>query len=546
MSKVASYLQQHLSGEVLASESAREFFSTDASILRQKPNLVVYPRSTNDIRKVARFTWQLAEKGHVLPVTARGSGTDLSGAAIGRGVILVMPAHLNRILEIDTKQQLVRLQPGVNFKSLQETLNTHGLFLPAYPTSYEYSTVGGAIANNTAGEKSLKYGVMRDYVERLEVVLANGEVIETGPLTKKQLEQKKGLATMEGELYRAVDGLLSDNPDLANKLNLNVSKNSMGYALDQVAAKKGVFDLTPLFVGSQGTLGVISEAILRVEPYSPKTNLIMATFGDFENALDAIDRIVGMQPSALEMIDGRTLDMSRKQRGYLPANRLLSDDDSLPNYVLFIEFDDLKSSTRSKNAKRASKALQGLAERVVASDDYDEQQTIWSIRHSSSAITNYDQSGRAALPIVDDGIVPRQAFHQFIKAIYALFDKYHLEAAVWGHAGDANLHIQPLLDLRKLGDRQKVFKLMDDYHKIVLKLGGSLAAEHNDGRLRAPFNADQYGDEVVQEFEQLKKAFDPYGTLNAGVKVGTDTKQLVDMLRPDYSLAHLSEHLPRT
>ncbi|HET6622750.1 MAG TPA: FAD-binding oxidoreductase, partial [Candidatus Saccharimonadales bacterium] len=296
MNKVASYLQQHLSGEVLSSESAREFFSTDASILQQKPSLVVYPRSTNDIRKVARFTWQLAEKGHVMPITARGSGTDLSGAAIGRGVIMVMPAHLNRILEIDTKQRLVRLQPGVNFKSLQETLTTHGLFLPAYPTSYEYSTVGGAIANNTAGEKSLKYGVMRDYVERLEVILANGEVIETSPLNKKQLEHKKGLATMEGELYRAVDGLLSDDPTLIDKLILNVSKNSMGYALDQVTAKKGMFDLTPLFVGSQGSLGVISEAILRLEPYSPKADLIMATFSDFENALDAIDKLTSLAP----------------------------------------------------------------------------------------------------------------------------------------------------------------------------------------------------------------------------------------------------------
>src|ERR1700754_2035204 len=133
MNKVASYLQGHISGEVLISDAARDFFSTDASVLEVKPNLIVYPRSTNDVRKVARFAWQLAEKGHKLPITARGSGTDQTGAAIGSGMLMVFPAHMSRILEIDTKSRMVRLQPGVNFKSLQETLHTHGLFLPPYP-----------------------------------------------------------------------------------------------------------------------------------------------------------------------------------------------------------------------------------------------------------------------------------------------------------------------------------------------------------------------------------------------------------------------------
>src|SRR5687768_1653320 len=137
MNKVASYLQGHISGEVSVSEQVREHFSTDASILTMKPSMVVYPRTTNDVRKVARFTWQLAERGHVMPITARGNGTDLTGAAIGRGVILSLPTHLNKILELDTKQRLVRVQPGVNFKSLQETLHTHGLFLPPAPESYE-------------------------------------------------------------------------------------------------------------------------------------------------------------------------------------------------------------------------------------------------------------------------------------------------------------------------------------------------------------------------------------------------------------------------
>lgn len=547
MNKIASYLQQHITGEVLTSESARRFFSTDASVLEMKPSLIVYPRNTNDVRKVARFTWQLAEKGHSLPITARGSGTDQTGAAIGQGIIMVFPAHLNRILEIDTKQQLVRVQPGINFKSLQETLHTHGLFLPPYPASYTYSTVGGAIANNTAGEKSLKYGAMRNWVEKLEVVLANGEVIETGRISRREVDKKKGLATREGEIYRAVDGLLSDNADLVEAAqNLNISKNSVGYALADVRGRDGSIDLTPLFAGSQGTLGIITEAILRVAPYTPQTHLVVATFDSLESALDGVDAVRTLQPSAMEMVDDNLLNFVAKHSGEVTLQRILGEEAPTPKVVVFIEFDDVNGRARAKAAKKASKQLQQLAVHVIVSDDLEEQEKLWAIRHSAATVVNYDQSGKNALPIIEDGIVPRVAFQQYVTAVYALFERHRLEVALWGHIGDSNLHVQPLLDLRKLGDRQKVFKLMEEYYQLVVKLGGSIAAEHNDGRLRAPYVTLQYGGEVTQLFEELKKAFDPHATLNPGVKVGTTVKDLVDLLRKEYSLANLAEHLPRT
>ncbi len=183
---------------------------------------------------------------------------------------------------------------------------------------------------------------------------------------------------------------------------------------------------------------------------------------------------------------------------------------------------------------------------IASSDDHEEQEKLWALRHSAATVTNYDHDGKAALPIIEDGIVPQAAFHQYIAAVYELFKKYHLEVSLWGHAGDANLHMQPLLDLKKLGDRQKVFKLMDEYYRMVTKLGGSIAAEHNDGRLRAPFVAMQYGQELTDVFGQVKQVFDPHGMLNPGVKTGTDIKELVGMLRDEYSLVHLAEHLPRT
>lgn len=548
MNKVAAYLQGHLSGEVLVSDGARDFFSTDASILQIKPAMVIYPRTTNDVRKIARFTWQLAEKGHVMPMTARGSGTDQTGAAIGKGAIMVFPAHMNKILELDSKQKMARVQPGLNFKSLEETLHTHGLFLPPYPASYQYSTIGGAIANNTAGEKSLKYGQMRHWVDALEVVLANGEVIQTGRISRREVDKRKGLPSLEGEIYRAVDGILADNAELiaTYEQSIQVSKDSVGYALSQVRKKDGSIDLTPLIVGSQGTLGIVTEAILKAAPYTPHASLLVAAFDSLDSAIDAVEAVRPFGPSALEMVDRHLLEFVAKNNGVKNYQAVVGEDAPIPEILLFIEFDDTKDSIREKHVKKTIKLLQATAAGAVVASDPDEQQKLWGIRHSAAAVVNYDQGGKAALPIIEDGIVPLTAFRNFMSDVYELFAKHHLEAAIWGHAGDANIHLQPLLDLRKTPDRQKVFKLMDDYYKLVLKYGGSIAAEHNDGRLRAPYVASQVGQELADVFTQIKTAFDPHGTLNPGVKLGTSLKEVSTLLRESYSIAHLADHLPRT
>lgn len=546
MNKIAQYLQEHLDGEVLSSARVRSYFSTDASVFSIPPLMAVYPKNRNDVRKVARFTWQLAEKGHVLPITARGRGSDQTGAAIGRGITMVFPAHMSKLLEMDNKQRMVRLQPGLTFRALQETMKTHGCFLPPYPASLDYSTVGGALGNNSAGEKSLKYGSMRDWVEQLEVVLANGEMVHTTRISKRELNKKKGLSTFEGEIYRQVDGLITDNWELiqTHARARRVSKDSSGYALAEVKRPDGSFDLTPLFVGSQGTLGIITEAILRLAPYSPKSDLLVAEFGTLEAAHDAITELLKLKPSALEMVDKNLLDFVSKSQPNL-LKGLVSD--ASPALVLLVEFDDVAERQRHKATKKARKLLESVASRVTYSDDFEEQEKLWSIRHSAAAIINYGEGGLAALPVIEDGIVPHELFLQYVEKVYDLLKKNHVQGvALWGHAGDANVHMQPLLDLSRLSDRQKVFKLMNEYYDMVLKMGGSIAAEHNDGRLRSPYVEKQHGSEMYQLFEEVKKAFDPYGTLNPGVKLGTDLKMLGSVLRKEYSIEHLADHLPRT
>ncbi|MGH7239709.1 MAG: FAD-binding oxidoreductase, partial [Candidatus Saccharimonadales bacterium] len=271
MNKVGQYLQEHLIGEVVDSAEAIEFFSTDMSIFRVKPGLIVYPRNENDVRKTARFSWQLAERGRIVPITARGAGTDLSGAAIGDGVVMVLPAHLHHILDIDNRSGVIVAEPGANFAKVQQALEHAGRFLPPAPASAEYSTIGGAVMNNAGGEASFKYGNMRNFVRLVRLVLANGEVIDTGRVSKRELNKKLGLSTFEGEIYRALDTLIEENQELIKKLELKVSKNNAGYALNEVKRKDGSFDLTPLMVGSQGTLGIISEVTIDSETYSSDT-----------------------------------------------------------------------------------------------------------------------------------------------------------------------------------------------------------------------------------------------------------------------------------
>jgi FAD/FMN-containing dehydrogenase len=545
MNKIAHYLQEHVTGEVMTSNDARHYFATDASIFTMPPAVILYPRNENDVRKVARFTWQLAERGRVIPITARGGGSDQSGAAIGAGIMMVFPAHMNRILELDGKSGGVTVEPGINYAKLQQTLHTHNRFLPPYPASLEYSTIGGAIANNAAGEKSIKYGVTRDYVRGLRVVLANGEVIETKRLSKRELNKKLGLATFEGELYRNLDSLIEENSSLIKGIHRDVTKDSTGYALAQVKRKDGSFDLTPLIVGSQGTLGIVTEATLETEAHNPQTTLVVALFDDIQVAEQVVLELRKLpeMPSAIEMVDDHLLNFVQSHN----PNQLKDlVPQPLPKIVMLIEFDSQSERMQKRLMKKAVKILNKYQVTYQVETDQHKKEDLWKIRHSAATVTSYGDGGARALPIIEDGIVPVERFKEYLEAVYALFKKYNLQAAVWGHAGNANLHMQPFLDLAQLGDRQRLFRLLDEYYDLVIKLGGSTSGEHNDGRLRGPYLEKLYGADVYDLFVKVKQVFDPYGTLNPGVKVGVSIDDIKPLLRQEYNLDHFYQHMPRS
>lgn len=545
MSKVAHYLQEHLQGEVLTTPAIRKYFSTDGGVFSVTPSLVVYPRNESDVRKAARFSWQLAERGRIIPITARGLGTDQAGAAVGTGMMMVFPSHMNRVLEFDGKSGDVVIEPGINYGKLQQTLHTHGRFLPPFPSSIEFSTVGGAIANNAAGEKTVKYGATRDFVKSLRVVLANGELIETKRLSRRELSKKMGLTSFEGEVYRALDALIEENKQLINDTQLNVTKNSAGYALNQVKRKDGSFDLTPLFVGSQGTLAIVTEATLSTAPYNPETTLIAAYFDDLQVAESVLAEIHRLPetPSAIEMVDKHLLDFLDRHN----PNQLKGIvDKPFHNLIVLIEFDNGNQRIQKKMAKRTTKILSKAQIPYRLETDEHEKEKLWQIRHSAAAVISHSEGNVKALPIIEDGVVPAEKFHQYLSNVYDMFAKYDLQAAVWGHAGDANIHMQPFLDLSQVGDRQKVFKIIDEYYNMVISLGGSTSGEHSDGRLRAPYLPKLYGEALYGVFKKTKAIFDPHGTLNPGVKIDVTVDDIRPLLRHEYSMEHLAHHLPRT
>jgi len=543
MSKIAHYLQEHLTGEVSASPEVRRHFAHDASILRQAPAIVVYPRGESDVRKTASFCWQLAERGRPVPITARGGGSDTSGAAIGSGIMIVFPAHMNKILELDPKKQQIIVEPGSTFDKIEQTLFTHGLFLPSYPASQQYATIGGGIANNAIGEKSVKYGATGDYVQRLRVVLANGEVIETGPLHRRELNRKLGLASLEGEIYRSLDKLIEENGQLIAGLP-GVSKarrSSVGYNLAAVKTKKG-FDLTPLFVGSQGTLGIVTEATLKVIPHNPITNLALVSFDKLEDFHDALPRILELGPSIYDMVNKATIEQVVKINphqldGVMPV----------PNAAihLFIEFDEEKSADQKKSIKKLGKILERSSTDWILADNLEDQQKIRKVRESVATILTEPSGQTKAVPVAEDIAVPVENLVDFLRQVNDIYTAAGMRPAVWGSAGDGVVRMHPMLDLSQTGDRQRLFKLADAVYAAALKLGGTVSASHGEGRVRAPYSLYMYGEQGMGLMRQIKKIFDPHNILNPGVKTAS-REEIKALLRGDYNQAHRHEHLPRS
>lgn len=543
MSKVAHYLQEHLLGEVTASAEVRKHFAHDASILRLAPAIVVYPKNESDVRKTARFAWQLAQRGKPVSITARGGGSDTSGAAIGNGILLVFTAHMNKLLALETSKGYVVTEPGITYEKLEQTLYTHGYFLPPYPSSQYLATIGGGLANNAIGEKTVKYGSMGLYAERLRVVLANGEIIETGPLKPRELNRKMGLSTFEGQIYRELDALLEESEELIARERARYKSvyTSVGFNLFDVKSKEG-FNLTPLLVGSQGTLGVITEATLNIVPHNPLTQMSLASLMGLDELRDVLPKILELKPSVLDTVNREALALIAKVNPNLLAGALSEPKAAIH---IFVEFDDQKDTVRKRKTKALRRIINKTSGLFKSSDKPEEQAVIWKLRQSVSAIITQSYGQAKAVPIAEDVSVPIANLADFLQQSGEIYKQSGLTPAAWGPAGIGVVRMQPLLDLAQLGDRQKLFKLSEAIYQLAITLGGSISASAGDGRVRAPYSHWQYGPELHELMQKAKAIFDPHNILNPGVKTAS-LNNVKNLMRSEYDLGHHHEHLPRS
>ncbi|NCU37481.1 FAD-binding oxidoreductase [Candidatus Saccharibacteria bacterium] len=537
MSKVAAYLRGHLAGEVSTRTDVREAMSTDLGVLKIMPEMVIYPRTTNDIRKVCRFAWQLASKGHALSLTVRGAGTDTTGASIGSGIVLATTAHMNKLFEYDAKQKLIRLQPGATVATLNQALSLYGTSVQSLAGSHQFGTIGGAIACAVAGPLAGKYGTIERAVEQLEVVLASGDVIQTGRINKRELNKRKGIQGFEGDIYRGIDGVLEEYGEVLDQLRSN---DAAGYnSIADVKQKDGSFDLTPLFVGSQGTLGIITEMIVRAEFRSLNYGVASLVFADSNVARDALDDLCKMSPAFVEYFDASLFDTAaahgHSYEFYETANQ--SQKAEAVVIVGFDEFNDRQRNKRLKKVERMFIKTEGIA--VVAADGSAAEDIL-----SALDIVQYtaipDHAQQSSPAILNGFHVPTERLEEFMLSIADLAKKEHVELPLAGHVYTNTYGVYPTLELQKVGDKQKIFKLLDELSKLVYAHGGTMIAEGGEGRLKARFVYNQIDEKLVEMYAAIRKVCDPYGYLNTGVKESGDIRQLASQLRDSYDAGQLA------
>ncbi len=529
MNKIAVYLNEHLLGEVSGAKTLRKLYATDGSILSITPEIVALPRVTNDIRKIARFAWQLAEKGHAVGVVVRGAGCNATGAAIGKGIVVDTAQHLHGILQVAPKEKLVHVQAGARLKLIHETLRWQGLTVAGTAGEGGMATVGGVIADDAHGEG----GSLADAIERLEVVLANGDLIETGRMSRREMSKKLGLQTLEGEIYRKLEGLIEDNESTIAELAGDPTRDNTGFKrLSEVRGKDGSFDLTPLFIGSQGTLGIISEVVLKVDFYSAASTYAAVAVDSMQTARDVAERLAELEPFELLIYDGELFRRALKYGAHFAA----LGDVSQVGAVVFVQFNDISDRAQSAKLKKMRKLMAKATIGMVDSTErpVEDFHAITIVARTAQFAGEDDQ---AMLPILNGASVPSGRQEEFESLVAGLATKHHIKLPLSLNVLEATYNVYPALKLSSVSDKQKLFKLLNEYAATVDKCGGAFTANGAEGRLKASAAWSVLDDSQAALYEQLRLIFDPFGTLNPGVKQKNELRSLVAALRTDYGVA---------
>lgn len=533
-------LKTVFAGDIENTELVREKYSHDASLFTVVPELVVFPKTTQDIKNL--ITWVITENTQnshipdykILTVTMRAAGTCMSGGSLTTSIVVDTTRYMNNILEIT--DDYVCMQSGVMYRDLEiETLKRNRI-MPAYTASKNICAVGGMFGNNCGGEKTLKYGKLENFILETKCIFSDGNEYTVKPLNKLELEQKITQNDFEGNVYKHVWDLLQNNTELVMNAKPRVSKNSAGYYLWNVwNSDTGVFDLNKLLVGSQGTLGLVTEMVWRLVPVEPVSNVLAIYLPDLERLGELSVTLAECKPDSIESFDDHSLKLAFRfffdflssmgiwqfiKLGWamIPDGiKILTG--GIPKIIVLVEVCGTNEEHVKQKLQTIELSIAGFGYKTHICKNSTEAEKYWRIRRESFNLLRKHIAGKRTAPCIDDIIVDPKHLPEFMPKIIEILDTTGCVYTIAGHVGDGNFHIIPLLDMKLNSSRDFVINVSRQVYDLVISLGGSITAEHNDGIMRTPFLRQMYGDDIVQLFQQTKKIFDPNNLLNPNKKV---------------------------
>lgn len=489
--------------EVRSDDGTRGMYASDASLYRVAPLAVVRPRDADDVAAalaVARL--------HRIPLTSRGAGTSVAGNAVGPGIILDFSRHMNRVLSIDPGTRTAKVEPGVVQAVLQRAAAPHGVRFGPDPSTGTRCTIGGMIGNNACGSRSLAYGRTSDNVAELELLTAGGERLVTG-------YGDSGAAYTRGA-EAIVDAVRSAiRPHLATaRLELDrFGRQVSGYAAQHLLPER--FDLTQALVGSEGTLGVITRATVKLVEDAPVRVLVVLGFSDIVAAGEAAPAVVSHGPTSCEGLDSRLIDVLRSRQGQASIPELPTGQ-----AWLFVEF--AGESRGEVRARAEGLARAWLADDVALVDDPATQARLWRIRADGAGLAGRSPAGKPAWPGWEDAAVPPDRLGSYLARFDELVAAYGMSSAPYGHFGEGCMHVRLDLPLERPDGTRVMREFLSEAARLVGEFGGSLSGEHGDGRARSELLPHMYSPDAIALFGAVKHAFDPSNLLNPGVLVDPD------------------------
>ncbi|WP_335999226.1 FAD-binding and (Fe-S)-binding domain-containing protein [Halorientalis halophila] len=515
--ELAEALDEALSGDVRFDEYAQVLYATDGSIYQARPAGVVYPRDIADVRAAVQTAVE-----HEVPILPRGAGSSLAGQTVGPGcVVLDMSRHMDGLLEVDPDEQWARIQPGIVQDDLEDELTEHGLKFAPDPASSGRATVGGGIGNNSTGAHSVRYGITDAYTEEVKAVLPDGSMLHAREivLDSEEYEQIVSRDDREAEIYRTVRAAVEDNQEEIDSRYPELKRRVSGYNLDRLIYEnedgQEVINLAKLYVGSEGTLGVIVEAKVGLVTVPEETALALYCFEDLVDAMSAVPEALEFEVSAVELMDDEVFRLAAESDGYSEYVEPIPEGTAA---ALMLEFDselvdDFEGAIAETNDYFVDN---GDAFDVIEAYTDEDQADIWKLRKAAIPLLMSLQGDPKPYPFIEDATVPPEELAEYVVEFEEVLEDHDTSAAYFAHAGSGTLHIRPILNLKTENDIEKMHSITEDVTDLVLDHHGAFSGEHGDGMARTEFNPKMYGEDLWTAFKEVKTAFDPDWYMHPG------------------------------